>query len=556
MRPLRVTTWLLLVAVVLIGCFFRGLVDVYRLQFRPPTILPTKAALDQARNHNANDAGIGLGYAVIAAQRRQWQGAYEMWRKELPSYKPEPGWNQNVAFAEAVRLAPGDPTPRLYYALSLLKEAGLHSPAYPDKPDARWRPTTRTAKERQALEQVRGLLTEAAASDPQNAFVRYLLAYVGFAGCNDATAYREIARAEQCQHWTRHQDKIGVAVWRTLDASGASPVSAAADAMNTAQAAPIPANSVLRVLAVLLQWSADERRRAGDDEAALGGYGSILKLARTIRIHATDTIELLVGQALVRLATARLLPPKERQQLIRAKRDDAWIERLHIAEAEAFAAYARQHGRPELATLAVTETQAYTADGKQLRAALDRTDQRLAATVARVATTAFRPMLCQAALLLAVLTLLGLMRLLPSAKWRPPVVWMPVGLWIGSLVGLVALPVVASACYVAVKPTAPSEAMQGFYLLLVYAVAIGAGGGWLLLVGLRIRRQAEELDDSDRDQRHSVSGKLFLFVLSALAAQFLFLVLLLVMVYLAALHDNHLAMNALTEGRLHALGLR
>ena len=557
MRPWRVTIVLLLATVAIGGTFFRGLQDVYRLQFEPFRLMPTKAALDRVRDRNAGDAQIALGYAAIAAQRWRWQGAYKMWRKELPSYKPEPGWKPGVAFAEAVRLAEDDPVPRLYYALSLLDACGLRADTSPNASDEHWRPAPRTPQEEQALEHVFALLTEAAALDPRNAFSHYLLAYVAFARSDDDEALREIAVASECPVWTVYQDKVGLAVWRVLDASGASGLTAASDAATTAEAASTDSNSAMRNLSRILQGQAEQRRLAGDHERALTYYAFILKLARTIRMQATEPMQSLTGRSVLSMAVGSLVSRQERKRLFSSVRgDDRW-ERIRLAEAEAFAAYARQHGRPELGTLAVAETQAYSADENRTRAALKRYGRDPAAKLVNVLRTALKPVACQAALLVAALLVCGII-LLGSCVYRR---WRAVsvisgGAWALGLGALLAVPIAASVWYALFVSEDLPEAMRGFNLLLVYALSCCAGVGWLTAAGLLIRGRTRSSGADDPAQRPSGIGTFALALAPTIAAQLLALVLFLLIMYFISVQDAHLAARVLSEGELRVLGIR
>lgn len=555
MRPWRVTAVLLLTSFVLVGCFFPGLLDVYRQQFRPPTITPTKADLDAALRRDPNDPQMNFAYAITAAQRWWSHEVYQSsdyLKKQYGSDKPETGWEPTAAYARAIQCANGDPAPYLFDAVFLLWNSDASSSDSTGKSLANWHPAPRTPQQRRALEQAASLLAETVARDPGNAFPRYLLAYSDFARGDDSGAWREIARAEQCPRWTRYEDKAGQALWGAMRAAGMSPLYAPVYAADACERALIMTGTPLRALGRLMAAQAAARREAGDDAGALERCRSLLLLARTMRLRAANPLELLVGEAILPMATGPLLSSEARQGL-----SGVSFEQRHEAQAEAFAAYARAHGEAALGEQAVTETQAFNAAHSRITAGFARLRTRPTARLETVALVILRQMPYQAAVLLVALAVCALVLLAVRLGGRKPMATaVSTRLWAGALGCLLLVPTAGALWYTMGVSAEVTQEMQGFYWVMVLGLACLSGVVWLVAMGVAVHGRMRALRAGAPNQMASGAATLASTVLPTVAAQVLFAVLVLLILYLVALHDSHLSLQIINQGELHALGLR
>lgn len=547
MRPWRLIGIVFAATAVLGGCLSPAAVELYREQLQPYRITPTKAQLERVLARNPNEAQMALGYAIVAVLRRAQTDLEKVVREEFPSFRPEQGSEPGAAFADAVRLGGADPVPRLYYAIFLLKTVNVGDGDSLQPPE--------TAEKRQTLVQAARLLGEAATRDPDNALIRYLMAYAGFATGDEADAWREIARAEECSTWTRHEPEAGMAVVRLLEAAGASSLRAPGDASLAIRAAASGVNAPLRRLGRKLRQRAEARRLAGDHDAELIQYGAILKLAHTLRMHTRDSMELLTGQSLVSMATGSFLTPEARQQLLKAHRSNimAW---LPSAQAQAFSAYARQHGQPELGELAVTEAEGYTADRGRLATAFDSTKVRLGQRVINtgrvVLALIIKQMICLVLGLFccALAALVGRVGVqgFRQATFRPAA-------WLIGPGVLCAIAVTFGSWYSFGLSKDLSDVTRGDYRVIFTVISILAAIVWVFVL-VRIARRREDKSISGKRRFGSRAATVFVTLLASLSVEFLFAVVALLLACLAAWYDSRLAMQILQRGELSVLGLR
>ncbi len=201
---------------------------------------------------------------------------------------------------------------------------------------------------RPSPEEVRRLLAlanELSERDKDNAFPLLVKAYALFALQRDVEAFRTLQEAAQRPTYRTYED-----AWLRVTAPKGLTVE---ERVIGSASLLLPHLSSIRELARLVVWHAAEAEVRGDYAEALQRTEALLKVASMMREHAVFLIEPLVGIAIQHMAFAgrtRRLTDYERERLQREVR----LQRV----AERFAAFARRHGRPDLAEWALKEAEA------------------------------------------------------------------------------------------------------------------------------------------------------------------------------------------------------
>ncbi len=201
---------------------------------------------------------------------------------------------------------------------------------------------------RPSPEEVRRLLalaSELSERDKDNAFPLLVKAYALFALRRDAEAFRTLQEAAQRPAYRTYED-----AWLRVTAPKGLTVE---ERVIGSASLLLPHLSSIRELARFVVWHAAEGEARGDYAEALQWTEALLKVASMMREHAVFLIEPLVGVAIQHIAfegRTRRLTEDERKRLQGEER----FRRV----AERFAAFARQHGRPDLAEWALKEVEA------------------------------------------------------------------------------------------------------------------------------------------------------------------------------------------------------
>lgn len=188
-------------------------------------------------------------------------------------------------------------------------------------------------KRRQAAQEVLSLSEEMITQDPQNAFPHLAKTCALFALQRDEQALKSLQDAANCPRYMEYE-----LVWaRLLSAQGLTAEERALLLASILFPHLPQFRGAMRYVATL----AEQSERKGDHERALALREMIASVGAKMRDSNGSILPVLVGLSIQEIAWTR----KQDTPLLRERDTARWVEAI----ASAFALYARQHGRPDLA---------------------------------------------------------------------------------------------------------------------------------------------------------------------------------------------------------------
>ncbi len=349
MKSGRLTIILLAVTIVLalaVPTLRESFTDRATQAFAPPGGSPAPSQLAEIVAEAPQDAQLQYAYALALWAELQNPGQLAGQARETVTADAV-----RDVFRDAISLAPDDPAPRLSLAIFEIGQAKVKR--LPGEERADDEPfEAPTAQQLEAVRGARELLAEIRRLDPGNALPDYLLAWTWLAEGRTEVALDAASRGAAKDGWTTYQAEGATALLALIEQTPVPGEFApmAVISINANQTFPLGAR--LRSMARALRDAADDFHARGDHDEAIRSYEVILRAGHLMRENARNLIDGLLGVALseVTVSSDGWAPPDEAQLL---EGNDALSKTdLRLPR---FAAYLRNHGRPDLAAFAEAE---------------------------------------------------------------------------------------------------------------------------------------------------------------------------------------------------------
>ncbi len=245
-------------------------------------------------------------------------------------------------FREIIDRFPDDPAPAVLYAEYLLRHLYVDLPMEVELgPPPVFEPRLPTDEDVAAAREIRAILSAAALNAPENAAIDYMLAWAWLVEDRREEALAALARAAAKPQYTLYPDRLAGGSIRLFEATNDPAWFAAAIAASMVDQAAMGGGRRRRQLARALSYGSRAAREADDPETALEYASAAIVFGAQMREGAWGWIDTLVASAVSAIGHGALAP-------VASDRDLSPDENSRL-RAEAAAAYAREHGRDDLA---------------------------------------------------------------------------------------------------------------------------------------------------------------------------------------------------------------
>jgi hypothetical protein len=488
MRGGRLTAGLLLVAAVLVAAvpvLREGFIQVVQgaLPGGGLRTMPDPDDLEPVARAHPDDAQVWLAYAVaVDSTAVSARALAEIAKAGAAGQVTAPDdAATGEAWQKALQLGGDSPAALLRGALHYLGQGGqLREPGHAAPPASDLERAAQAANRGKA----RDLLLRCRTLAPDNAAPDYYLAWTYLAAEQAPQALDALRAAAAKPHWSTYQPEVGLAMLRLVEGLRLPRGLRGIAAQALIAGGYFPTLAQLRSLTRVVVAMGDEARERGDSAEALACYGAMLHLGSTMRTEARTIIDGLVGIAVSAISTGSVLSKADLERVAAQARDgDERVRLTWEARTTAFAVYAREHGRDDLARLAEDER----VQGRQWKEEARAVSGQMVPRLIRQVTGGGVPYAAAVWLTLAalsgVMVIAGLWSL-ALRHWREPRLPAPCGYpgWLGLLVALVAPGLIAAAVFTRVigehaldEPSYPEPqvwALMGSGVVLWMAVVL------------------------------------------------------------------------------------